>query len=101
MAVFSKVSAGLAQISETSRFRDRDKTETLAIRDQDQGAETRDLQKMVLRPRPRPRPGLETTTLKIIHKSVNQSVKILILDLYLHYDLFICQNIIVKLTGIS
>ena len=61
MAGFSKVSAGLAQISETSRFRDRDKTETLAIRDQDQGAETRDLQKMVLRPRPRP--GLETTTL--------------------------------------
>ena len=32
---FLKVSAGLAQISETSRFRDRDKTETLAIRDQD------------------------------------------------------------------
>ena len=66
MAVFSKVSAGLAQISETSRFRDRDKTETLAIRDQDQGAETRDLQKMVLRPRPRPRPGLETTTLDCV-----------------------------------
>ena len=44
---FSKVSAGLAQISETSRFRDRDKTETLAIRDQDQGSETRDLQKLV------------------------------------------------------
>ena len=64
MAVFfSKVSAGLAQISETPRFRDRDKTETLAIRDQDLGSETRDLQKMVLRPRPRPRPGLETTTL--------------------------------------
>ena len=63
MVVFSKVSAGLAQISETSRFRDRDKTETLAIRDQDQGSETRDLQKLVLRPRPRPRPGLETTTL--------------------------------------
>ena len=58
---FSKVSAGLAQISETSRFRDRDKTETLAIRDQDQGSETRDLQKLVLRPRPRP--GFETTTL--------------------------------------
>ena len=28
-AVFSKISAGLAQISETSRFRDRNKTETL------------------------------------------------------------------------
>ena len=45
MAVFSKVSAGLAQISETTRFRDRDKTETLAFRDQDRGSETRDLQK--------------------------------------------------------
>ena len=65
MVVISKVSAGIAQISETSRSRDRDKTETLAIRDQDQGSETQDLQKMVLRPRPRPRPrpGLETTTL--------------------------------------
>ena len=67
---FSKVSAGLAQISETSRFRDRDKTETLAIRDQDQGSETRDLQKMVLRPRPRPRPSLETTTLHPTHSKL-------------------------------
>ena len=79
MAVFSKVSAGLAQISETSRFRDRDKTETLAIRDQDLGSETRDLQKMVLRPRPRPRPGLETTTLfsmqTYIHKIVLFSLR--------------------------
>ena len=46
---FLKVSAGLAQISETSRFRDRDKTETLAIRDQDHGSETRDLQKIGLK----------------------------------------------------
>ena len=45
MAVFFlKVSAGLAQISETSRFRDQDKTKTSAIQDQDQSSETRDLQ---------------------------------------------------------
>ena len=37
----------------------------------------------------------------IINESVNLSIKISILDLYLHYNLFICQNIIVKLTGIS
>ena len=45
MAVLLKVSAGLAQISETSRFLDRDKTETSAIWDQDQGSETPDLKK--------------------------------------------------------
>ena len=33
----------------------------------------------------------------IINKSVNYSIKISILDLSLHYDLFICQNIIVRL----
>ena len=36
----------------------------------------------------------------IINKSVNYSIKISILDLSLHYDLFICQNIIVRLPWI-
>ena len=37
----------------------------------------------------------------LINKSVIYSIKISISDLSLHYNLFICQNIIVKLPGIS
>ena len=58
---FLKVSAGLAQISETSRLRDQDKTKTLAIQEPRPGLRDPRPPKMVLRPRPRP--GLETTTL--------------------------------------
>ena len=63
MAVFLKVSAGLAHISETeTRLR-------LSLPRPRPGLQDPISAKMVLRPRPRPRPGLETTTLVVMVKA--------------------------------